>query len=95
MISARPNINGNTRRDFADAHKAIGAAKYAIHAARVACLEKVTNGRNYQHLGRDGSKAAATDRTRIYNDTDIALAALDAIAEDLVAACGEHNLEAA
>lgn len=95
MLNAKPNINGNNRRDFAEAYKAIDAARYAIYAARAACFENVTNGRNYQHLGKDGSKAATADQTRIYNDMASALAALDAIAADIAAACGQHDAEAA
>lgn len=94
MIHARPNLNGNTRRDFGDAYKALIEAQKAIKAARAAVMENVANGRNYQHLASADS-AVISDRRRLHEDFDNALALLGAIGSDIADACDKHDRAAA
>ena len=57
ILSARPNLNGNTAADFEKHARAINEAASALQAALVAARE-VTHGRNYQ------SGQTAEDRAR-------------------------------
>jgi hypothetical protein len=52
-ISARSNINGNTREDFSNAYMALRDAQEAISAAFAILQTDVIHGRNYQHLSDD------------------------------------------
>lgn len=103
-IKARPNPNGNTRRDFGSAYQALINAEKAIKAARAAVMENVANGRNYQHLPNgpvldryedSADRAVVSDRRRLYEDFDKALALLGVIASDIADACDKHDREAA
>jgi hypothetical protein len=103
-IKARPNLNGNTRRDFGDAYKALLDAQKAIKAARAAVMENVANGRNYQHLPKGAllsrdlntiDRAVIEDRRRLHEDFDKALALLGTIGSDIADACGQHDGEVA
>ena len=49
-INARPHINGNTARDFADAAIALSDALSDVHHALYRINADVLNSRNYQHL---------------------------------------------
>lgn len=104
MLNARPNINGNTRRDFGDAYKALIEAQKAIKAARAAVMENVANGRNYQHLPNgpvldrcedSADRAVISDRRRLHEDFDKALSLLGVIGSDIADACDQHDRAAA
>jgi hypothetical protein len=95
-IKARPNLNGNTRRDFGDAYKALLDAQKAIKAARAAVMENVANGRNYQHLNAAAAdQAVIFDRRILHEDFDKALALLGLIGSDIADACDQHDGEVA
>lgn len=49
-INARPHINGNTARDFADAAIALSDALSDVHEALGRIRSEIMNSRNYQHL---------------------------------------------
>ena len=100
MLNAKPNINGNTRRDFADAYKALLTAQDAIKAARGVVMDNVVNGRNYQHLAGQWdaepiSRLVSDDARRARESFGIALTLLEALAGDIVDACGSSAKEAA
>jgi hypothetical protein len=93
-LSARPNINGNTRRDFADAYKAIADARRAMQAAAAKVLGDVANGRNYQHLA-NADAAVIADRRRLQEDFAAAAALLGVIGSAIADTCDAHDREAA
>lgn len=94
MISARPNINGNTRRDFADAYNAVNDAIYEIQRAASEVFVNVADGRNYQTLGPDGHDLHTADRTRLRADFAKAAELLAAIASDIAKAANANEVAA-
>ena len=94
MISARPNLNGNTRRDFADAYKAVLNAIDAVKDAATEIAQNVTDGRNYQTLGPDGHDLHTADRARLRADFAKAAELLAAIASDIAKAANANEVAA-
>lgn len=94
MLKARPQLNGNTRADFAEAYAALTDAHKAIKDAASKVLCDVANGRNYQHLGAEADLAVIADRRRVQEDIQKALVAIALIASDIADACDRHDGEA-
>lgn len=94
MLKAKPQLNGNTRADFADAYAALNDAHQAVKTAASKVLCDVTNGRNYQHLGAEADLAVIADRRRVQEDVQKALVAIALIASDIADACDRHDGEA-
>ena len=57
MIHARPNINGNTARDFELAANELHYALRAVDDAIARIQTDVVHGRNYLQAGVDGHRA--------------------------------------
>jgi len=82
MIKARPNLNGNTVKDFQAVIDSFTDAMEAVGNARRALMSDVLNGRNYQHLDAPHD-AAQADRTT-YAETMVAiLEQLDSARNDI------------
>lgn len=82
MIKARPNLNGNTAKDFQAVIDSFTDAMEAVGNARRLLMGDVLNGRNYQHLDApyDASQA---DRSA-YAETMVAiLEQLDSARNDI------------
>jgi hypothetical protein len=94
MISACPNINGNTRRDFADAYRALNDAIHAIQRASSEVFANVADGRNYQTLGPDRNDLHAADRARLRADFAKAAELLEGIANDIADAANNTGVAA-
>ena len=82
-LRAKPQLNGNSRDDFARAYVAILDAMDAIQKARASVSADVTHARNYQHLGQEGTDAAIEDRRRIGDSLFWARSALGTIASEI------------
>lgn len=87
-MQARPNLNGNTPQDFADAYMALSDASSAIEKAARMLAGNVLHGRNY--AGTDaGEDACIADRRRILDAMQKCRETLGAIASEIVDAM-EH-----
>jgi len=91
MIHARPNLNGNTVKDFQTVIDSFTDAMEAIGNARRLLMGDVLNGRNYQHLDAPHD-ALQADRTT-YAETMVAiLEQLDSARNDIYSAIqGNHQ----
>jgi hypothetical protein len=83
MLNARPQLNGNTVEDFANAYVALTEATAAINRAAKVVMSDVVNGRNYQHLGNAADEHIITDRRRVQADIQKVMALLGEIASDI------------
>lgn len=50
MVNARPNLNGNTPKDFEDAANQLEEAIDAVEQALRTISGNILHGRNYQHI---------------------------------------------
>jgi hypothetical protein len=82
MIRARPQINGNTAEEFADAYMTLARAKDALDEAARKVLCDVMNRRNYQHLDQPDD-AVIADRRRVQEAVRQAAGAIGAIQSDI------------
>ncbi len=82
MINAKPQINGNSRADFASAYKALTQAIAAIEDATSLLGQNVLHGRNYQHLA-DGVMARETDVAEVSQAMSEAAKAITNVRRDL------------
>ena len=87
-IKALPQINGNSKDDFADAWVSLHDAAKAIHEASAKISLDVLNGRNYQHLRDEAASALTEDRQRLRGDFQTVLALLSQISAEILEA---HN----
>jgi hypothetical protein len=83
-LRAKPQLNGNSRDDFARAYVAILDAMDAIQKARASVSSDVTHARNYQHLGQDGTNTAIEDRRSVDANLFFARNLLGTIASEIV-----------
>jgi len=90
-IRARPQTNGNTRRDFAEAYKALVDAKRAVQDAAANVLSNVANGQNYQHLGVHADAAMNADRRNIQEHMLQATALIASIGFAIAEICDKHD----
>ena len=91
MTKARPNLNGNTVKDFQAVIDSFTDAMAAVRNARSLLMGDVLNGRNYQHLDAPHD-ALQADRTT-YAETMVAiLEQLDSARNDIFNAIqGDHQ----
>lgn len=82
-FNARPNLNGNSRQDFAAAYVELSKARDAIESAQAYLLGNVAHGRNYQHL-EDSTDALIDDRRSIQEKCREAQAMLGLLQSSLV-----------
>ena len=90
MIHARPNLNGNTVKDFQAVIDSFTDAMAAVRNARSLLMGDVLNGRNYQHL--DAPHYALQEDRSAYAETMVAiLEQLDSARNDIFNAIqGDH-----
>lgn len=90
MISAKPNLNGNTYADFADAYMALSYAINAIDAAQAKLCSNVLHGRNY--LTTDaGEDACIDDRRRILDALHHCRMTVGSIASEVADAVSDNG----
>ena len=82
-LSARYNLNGNSRYDFEDAYIELDNARHKIEVAASKLLGDVAHGRNYQHLDNPDDTIIA-DRREIRNKCREASALLGTLQSSIV-----------
>ena len=85
MIKARPNLNGNTAKDFQAVIDSFTDAMEAVGNARRLLMSDVLNGRNYQHLAAPHD-APHADRMAYAEAMVAILEQLDSVRNDIYSA---------
>lgn len=85
MIKARPNLNGNTAKDFQAVIDSFTDAMEAVGNARRLLMGDVLNGRNYQHLAAPHDTSHA-DRMAYAEAMVAILEQLDSVRSDIYSA---------
>lgn len=84
MIRAKPNLNGNTAKDFQAVIDSFTDAMEAVGNARRLLMGDVLNGRNYQHLpNSEAVDSSVGDRSAYAEIMVVILEQLDSARNDI------------
>lgn len=84
MIRAKPNLNGNTAKDFQAVIDSFTDAMEAVGNARRLLMGDVLNGRNYQHLPHsEAVDSSVGDRSAYAEIMVVILEQLDSARNDI------------
>jgi hypothetical protein len=83
MLSAMPQLNGNSEQDFEAAYVALCKAMEAVESAARVISGNILHGRNYQHLGDQAFDILINEKRRVHAKLTLARSTLGEVQSDI------------